>query len=93
MSGVNFVTSFMAPIPSKTDSSLNIKQRRESDLNVKYYDRVQETEVRAPEYDVRQYAESAVAVDWPRRGMKIYRRFGKACILIHFCRWTMFTVG
>jgi hypothetical protein len=55
----------MAPISSRTDSSTNIKQRRESDLTVKYYDEVQETEVRAPEYELRQYAESAVGVDWP----------------------------
>lgn len=54
----------MAPIPSRTDSSTNIKQRRESDLTVKY-DEVQEREVRAPEYEIRQYAESAVGVDWP----------------------------
>jgi len=83
----------MAPMSSKTDSLMNIKQRRESDLNVKYYGGVQETEVRAPEYDIRQYAELAVVFDWPRRGMKIYRRFGKSCILIHFCRWTMCTEG
>jgi len=54
----------MAPILSRTDSSTNVKQKRENDLTVKY-DEVQETEIRAPEYVIRQYAESAVGVDWP----------------------------